>query len=193
MDEDRSQKTIWRRRIALMVFVAFVVGVPLTIVLRDDDDKPASVRPTADAPRLSAGVKDPGLKVGYRVPKGWKEKKAASAIQLTSNDRSVLVAIAAPAGASERDRVLEDSLASIRTGYNGVEIHPGSGKKVGGLDAKGAVVVARTKEGGKLRILVAAMKGRKRTYLVEVFTAAGAEPERIAEAQVALNSLRLRG
>jgi hypothetical protein len=40
---------------------------------------------------------------------------------------------------------------------------------------------------------IAVAKGSKRAYLVEVFTAANAAPERVREAQVALNSFRLEG
>jgi hypothetical protein len=55
------------------------------------------------------------------------------------------------------------------------------------------VIAAKTPDGNELRIVVAVAKGKKRAYLVEVFTAANAPVERVREAQVALNSLRLEG
>ena len=67
------------------------------------------------------------------------------------------------------------------------------GKEVGGLDAKGAVVSAHTGDGTALRMLVAVASGKAHTYLVQVLTARGAPTRRLAEAQLALNTLRLRG
>jgi hypothetical protein len=183
---------IWRRRVALMAAVALVVAIPLTLLIGDDDDD-AVEAPVATAPALNPVAGDRSLDVNYQVPEGWTERKKAKAIQLQSRDRSTLIAIAAPAKASEAGRLLKDTLAAFRSGYEDVDVRPGAGKQVGGLDAKGAVITAKTPDGNELRIVVAVAKGKKRAYLVEVFTAANADPERVVEAQVALKSLRLEG
>lgn len=188
-----DQGTIWRRRVLLMAVVALVVAIPATILIRGGDDDGDAEAPLATAPSLNPAVANKGLDVTYQVPEGWKESKKAKAIQLQSKDRSVLIAIAAPAAASEAGPLLDDTLAAIRSGYKNVEASPGSGKQVGGLDAKGAVISAKTRDGNELRIVVAVAKGKKRAYLVEVFSAANAPVERVREAQVALNSLRLEG
>jgi hypothetical protein len=188
-----DQGTIWRRRVLLMAVVALVIAIPATILIRAGDDDGDAEAPVATAPPLNAAVANKGLDVTYQVPEGWEESKKAKAIQLQSKDRSVLIAIAAPASASKAGPLLDDTLASIRSGYKNVEVRPGSGKQVGGLDAKGAVISAKTPDGNELRIVIAVAKGKKRAYLVEVFTAANAAPERVREAQVALNSLRLEG
>jgi hypothetical protein len=187
-----TQGTIWRRRALLMLIVALLVAIPVTILIRGGGDE-ESAAPTLAAPALNPGVKSRALDVSYQVPEGWKESKKAKAIQLRSNDRSVLIAIASPAPASKSGPLLDDTLASIRSGYRDVRIQPGSGRQVGGLDAKGAVVAAKTRDGNELRIVVAVAEGKKRAYLVEVFTAVSADPERLREAQVALNSVRLEG
>jgi hypothetical protein len=101
------------------------------------------------------------------------------------------MAIAAPAPVSATGDILDDALASTRRSYKRVDVNPGFGRRVGGLRARGAVVSATNKAGTELRILIAAMKGEKRAYLVEVFTAASATPERVAAAQAVLNELRL--
>jgi predicted Zn-dependent protease len=187
-----TQGTIWRRRALLMLIVALLVAIPVTILIRGGDDE-ESAPPTVAAPALNPGVQSRALDVRYQVPEGWKESKKAKAIQLLSTDRSVLIAIASPALASKSGALLDDALASIRSGYRDARIQPGSGRQVGGLDAKGAVVAAKTRAGNELRIVVAVAEGKKRAYLVEVFTAVSADPERLREAQVALNSLRLEG
>jgi hypothetical protein len=186
------QAKIWRRRALLMFGVALLVAIPATVLIRDGDDEETAA-PTVTAPALNPGVSDRSLDISYQVPKGWKESKKSRAVQLQSQDRSVLIAVAAPAQASKSGPLLDDTLAAIRSGYKNVRVHPGTGRQVGGLDAKGAVVTAKTSDGNELRIVVAVAKGKKRAYLVEVFTAANAPTERIAEAQVALNSLRLEG
>jgi hypothetical protein len=187
-----AMSPIWRRRALLMFVVALLVAIPATILIRggEDEESPA---PTVTAPALNPGVKDKSLDFRYQVPEGWTESKKAKAVQLKSEDRSVLIAIAAPADASQSGPLLDDTLAAIRSGYRNVRINPGSGPKVGGLNAKGAVVTAKTTDGNELRIVVAVAKGQKRAYLVQVFTAANAPVERVREAQVALNSLQLEG
>jgi hypothetical protein len=188
-----DQGQIWRRRVLLMAVVALLVAIPATILIRGGDDDGDGETPVAAAPALNPAVGNKSLDVTYQVPEGWKESKKAKAIQLQSEDRSVLIAIAAPAAAPRAGRLLNDTLASIRSGYKNVEVRPGSGKQVGGLNSKGAVIAAKTPDGNELRIVVAVAKGKKRAYLVEVFTAANAPVERVREAQVALNSLALEG
>jgi hypothetical protein len=188
-----DQGTIWRRRVGLMAAVALLVAIPVTLLIRGGDDDDDSAAPVATAPALNPAVANKQLDVSYQVPEGWREAKKEKAVQLQSRDRSVLIAIAAPAAASKSGTLLKDTLAAFRSGYKDVEIRPGSGRQVGGLDAKGAVIAAKTPDGNRLRIVVAVAKGKKRAYLVEVFTAFNADPVRVREAQVALNSLRLEG
>jgi hypothetical protein len=178
-----------------MAVVGFAVAVPATLLLDDEDDDdgpaPASISLAIEEPRVPAlgpGGTDPGIGVSYRVPRDWTETKEASAIRLRSGDRSAEIVIAAPAPASESKTVLDDALAAIEQGYDDVEIARGSGREIGGLDAEGAVVSASA-DGVALRIVVAVATGGDRTYLVEVFTAAQIAPERLREAQAALNSL----
>ena len=180
-----------------MLAVGLVIAVPVTALLLSDDDTdeaPPAPLPIAQSspstPALGAGGHDRGLNVSYRIPSGWTAKKEASAVRLRSGDHSAEIVIAAPAQASEAGNVLDEALAAIRKGYGEVEVAPGSGREIGGLEARGAVVTATT-SGVELRILVAVASGRGRTYLVEVFTTAAISAPRLREAQIALNSLRL--
>jgi hypothetical protein len=189
-----SSATIWRRRVILMAVVGILVAIPVTLLLRDGNDGSTTSARTAGspAPELGSGKRDRGLDVTYRLPDGWSEDKKASAIRLTSDSGAVEIVVAAPAAASAASGVLDDALAAIRDGYDEVEISRGSGKKVGGLEARGAVVRAGTPE-GSLRILVAVAEGKERAYLVEVFTATDVNADDLRSAQAALNSLQLNG
>jgi hypothetical protein len=100
--------------------------------------------------------------------------------------------IAAPAPAADADAVLEQALGAFEAEYDDVEIAPGSGREIGGIEAKGAVVEA-TRAGEKLRVIVAVAPGKEHAYLVEVFTTTEISAERLREAQVVLNSLELNG
>jgi hypothetical protein len=175
-----------------MAVVGLLVAIPITILISGDDDGPQAPATTAaqPPPDLGPGVEDRGLGVNYRLPEDWEESKEASAIRLNSPDSSAEIVIAAPAPAADADPLLQQTLDAFDASYDHVDIAPGSGRQVGGLDAKGAVVQA-TREGQRLRILVAVAPGTERAYLVEVFTTAGISENRLREAQVTLNSLEL--
>jgi carbamate kinase len=176
-----------------MAIVGFAVAIPVTLLISGgDDDEPAQPPPTTEAgpPPLGPAERDRGIGVRYQVSDGWRQEKKASAIRLRSPDRNAQIVIASPAPASESESVLDDALAALRSGYEDVDVTSGSGPRLGGLRTKGAVARVRTREGARLRVLVAVTKGERRAYLVEVFTAADAAPERIREAQVTLNSLK---
>jgi hypothetical protein len=189
--------TIWKRRAALMGVIGVLVAIPLTLILRGGDDDgeaapTAKTTTTLPEPELSSAKSDSGLDIDYRVPEGWSEQKKESAIRLASRDQAAQIVIAAPADASEASGVLDDTLAAIRSGYQDAHVSPGSGKEIGGLEAKGAVIRASTGD-ADLRILVAVAAGDQRAYLVEVFTAAEIGGDDLRDAQATLNSLKLKG
>ena len=126
---------------------------------------------------------------GCRAP-GPRER---GAIRLRSDDRTTELAVTARAGADAQRAVLTSELDGIQRGYRVASLKAGSGRTVGGLHAKGAVVSARTRSGTVLRILVAVASGKAHTYVVEVFSAAEAPPARLIQAQLALRTLKLTG
>lgn len=180
-----------------MAVVGLLVAIPVTLLIRDGDDTGSSLPESATTavqapPKVGPQEDDPGLAVSYRVPKDWEESKESSAIRLSSPDSSAEVVVAAPAPAADSDLLLEQTLDAFRAQYDDVEVAPGSGREVGGIEAKGAVVTAAQGD-AELRILVAVAPGEERAYLVEVFTTPGVSAERLREAQVALNSLEFKG
>jgi hypothetical protein len=189
-----NSRLIWRRRAVLMAVIGLIVAIPVTLLLRDSDDKPASAEQSPGIERipLNPAVGDSEIQAVYQVPEGWDLKHEGDVLKLASADDMVQVGITSPGPAEDAGKLLDEALAGIEETYDAVEVNPGSGKKVGGLPAKGAVIAARAKD-AELRILVAVTKGEERAYLVEVFTAATAPPRRVAEAQRFLNSLELEG
>jgi hypothetical protein len=184
--------TIWKRRIALMAVVGLVVAIPVTLLVRGGDDDDASPPDSASPapPALGPTERDGGIGVSYQVAEGWLARKESSAIRLRSRGREAEIVIASPARSSDADAVLAEAVAAIRSGYEDVDLDPGSGPKLGGLVTKGAVATVKTRDGARLRILVAVTKGERHAHLVEVFTAPDAPAELLREAQGTLNSLR---
>jgi hypothetical protein len=172
------------------------VAIPVTVVMRsnaEEEPLPEPIDVEAQLP-LNPRVVQEEIDAEYQVPQGWQQGAADDVLKLSSGNDSVQVGIRDAGPAGDTGELLDVALADLKLTYDRVEVAHGSGKKVGGLAAKGAVVSARKPKGDdELRILVAAAEGRRRAYLVEVFTAAEAPPRAVAEAQRLLNSLRLTG
>jgi hypothetical protein len=186
---------IWRRRVTLMAVIGLAIAIPATILIASSggDDEPASVPGIDEQLPLNPAVNDKHLDAAYSVPEGWSLKESdAGTLKLHSEDGSVQVGISSPGPAKDSAEILQAALASIRGRYQQVEVQRGSGKHVGGVPTKGAVVRARSDD-VELGILVAVATGDKRAYLVEVFTNAEAPARPIAEAQRLLDSLRFKG
>jgi hypothetical protein len=181
-----------------MAAIGLAIALPATIVLRSSEKEEPAGTSIEEAVPLNPEVANDELEADYQVPEGWtlvsEGEEEDQILKLSSRDDAVQVGISAPAPAHDSAKVLDTALEDLRRIYGKVKVGRGSGKKIGGLDAKGAVVSARNeKEGVDLSILVAVGEGRKRTYLVEVFSPAGAPPKSVAEAQRLLDSLRLKG
>jgi hypothetical protein len=190
-----------------MAAVSIAVAIPATVLIRgsDEDGKSgsgsgaAATSTAAAAPQFGAQrVRDASLGVEVRVPRGWSESREASAIRLRSEDGTTEVAISAPAPAGATTDVLQTAVNAIRSGYSDATAIPNAGKglagkTVGGLPAGSAALLARTEKGSQLRIVLSAASGDSHTYLVEIFNAVASAPERLAEAQLALSSLKLTG
>lgn len=190
-----TSSAIWWRRVVLMVLLGLIVAIPVTLLIRGSgDDSSTSEGPTIDERLpLNPVVVDDRLQARYSVPEGWKlDRHDGEVLDLRSRDRSVVIGISSPGRAGDAGAVLRSALDSLRASYESVEVDPGSGRRLGGLPAEGAVVTAQGDD-VDLRILVAVMAGEGRAYLVEVFTAASAPEKQVAQAQRFLHSLELRG
>ena len=87
--------------------------------------------------------------------------------------------------------MLDSAVSALQSEYDEVEVGEGDGRTIAGLPTATAVVSATNARGTVLRVLVAAVKGRKEAYLVQVFAAEGAGERRLAEAQTVIGALEL--
>ncbi len=190
-------RVIWIRRAVLMVVVGLVVAVPVTLLARGGGDEEGQGRGGTRLvePQLSPSVGDKALDLRYSVPKRWEQRERGGVIRLTSPDGRAGMTLSAPGPVGDAEAIFDTAIAVLGENYDRVEVERTfDGKRVGGLESKGAVVGARDREGTELRFLVAVARGKKRAYLVEFFTtAAGGRRGSLLEAQAALSSLRFMG
>ena len=178
-----------------MAVVGLLVAVPVTIAVREDED--AAPRGTTVPADTGVGLGklrfDRALGVEYRLPPGWRARRKASVLRFTKPGEGVVVAVSAPGPRRDAELIGREALTSLRSNYVGVRVVQRiGGRQIGGLPARGFVVLARVPKRGALRVLVASARGEKRAYLLEVFVAAR-DPDGLVEAQALLNELHLEG
>ena len=179
---------------AAALLVVVVVAVVANAVSGDDDGaQPAQPQPlpAPPAPQAEGVFNDPRVGVIATRPEGWDAERRRNAVRLVSEDESVVVAVSSPGRARDYEDVLESAVAALESQYAKVEVGEGDGRTIAGRPTASAVVSATNSRGTDLRVLVAAVRGRREAYLVQVFAAAGAGERRLAEAQTIIRSLQL--
>jgi hypothetical protein len=192
-----DQRTIWKRRAALMAAIALIVAIPVAIALGGGGDgpDPAADPPQAAAPELGEVDSDRKLDVVLRLPDGWTRRDKKDAVAYRSADRSVLVAISAPGPAGDADSIQSAAVDAVKGQYRGVKVIKASSRgRLGGRPAETAAIAARNpKTRDPVRILVSTARGVRRAYLVEVFAAGSNPTAALIQAQAVLNGLELKG
>lgn len=168
-----------------------VLAIALVASGGGEEERPAVPATAASpVPRVAGSFSDPRVGVALSRPEGWTAARRRGAVRLRSRDRSVLVAVAS-AGQADAGGVLNAALRELRGEYEGVRVGDTGTTRIAGRPARSAVVSATSARGTALRVVVAAVEGRRQVYLVEVFAAQNASEARLAEAQTVINSLRL--
>jgi hypothetical protein len=186
-----------RHRAAAIAAVALLALIVIAILASgSDDEEPEQARPEPPSlavPESDEAVTVRGTGISVQPPRGWATRRTRRSIQMRSPDRTTLVVVSAPPRARRPATLLRGALAEIRARYRDVSIGGTAGSRLGRRPGISRVVSARNRRGTRLRVLVAAARGRRRAWLAEVFSAEGAPQRRLVEGQVALRSLRLSG
>lgn len=184
-----------RRRSSAIAVAVLLAGVGIGVLAGggEGDREPAAL-PLPAAPQGGAEVALEQIGVTLRRPPGWSLSRGGRELVFRSRDRAAVLSISSPPQApSTAAALLKSALRAIGRSYSDVTARPGDGRRVAGLPTSGVVVSARNRRGVRLRVLVAAVQGRRRAWLVQVFATGGSSTARLVEAQVALQSLRLEG
>jgi hypothetical protein len=174
------------RAIALgaILVIAAIIGGLVSLGGGDDEDGGDHTQ------ELQTSLVDPETGIGVHWPRGWAKLEKADKFAFQSPDKAVLVAISAPAPASQAAQVRRDVIAATAQQYRNPTIGRGSDRKFGGLESAGALISGRGPRGPSTT-LVAVAPGATKAYLLEVYSASGASAEALAGAQLILNSLEL--
>lgn len=194
----RSNRRALGRDPVLIGVVALAVVLVLVVVGAisiggDEDEGDADTSPLPAPPRAGEVIRQPAIGATIRKPRRWSHSRADRSITLRGPDRTVIMSVSLPPGADRSAAVLQSGVAELRRQYRGVRVVGADRRRVGGLPTNSVVTAATNARGTKLRILTSAPQGRRRAWLVQIFSAAGTKPRRLAEAQVAIGTLRLTG
>jgi hypothetical protein len=194
----RSPGQLWGRRTVLagLALIALAVLGAIILLAEDDDDGGGSqtaVQQGVDQrlPEVGASLDDAKTGIAVEWPADWTKVEKRGAFGFRSPDRTLLVLISAPADAADADQLRKDAIASTAAEYKNPVVRPGKGRTIGGLRAEGATISGRG-PGGQSLTLVAVAAGKQHAYLFQVLTTENAPSKRLVEAQLILNSLRLR-
>jgi hypothetical protein len=176
------------------VAVILILGiVGMVVTGGDDEGVDADTSPLSPVPRAGRVIEHPTIGARIRKPRRWTHRRAGRSLTMRSPDRTVIMSVSLPPGTDRSARVLESGIAAVRRQYRRVRLIGTDKRRVAGLPTISVVSSAANNRGVNLRILTSAPQGRTRAWLVQVFSAARAKERRLAEAQVAIGTLRLTG
>jgi len=184
-----------RAVIGAVILANVIVVVGVVLLARSDDGENGQNDATElsrKLPRPGRAVENRAIGVRIRKPRGWAHERAGNSLVLRSPDSTTILSVSLPPGATSSAGVLRMAQAAIRREYRRVRVTPQSGR-VADLPAVSVAISGTNRKGTPLNIFVAAAEGRKRAWLVQVFSAPGARSKRLAEAQGAIGTLRLSG
>jgi hypothetical protein len=175
-----------------MIAVAVIGG--LTLVADDDDDggrtSPVQAGTTVQKAELGKSLDDANSGISVSWPGDWRKLEKGGVFAFQSPDKTVVLAISAPADAAGADQLRKDAIASTAAAYKNPVVRPGKGRTIGGRRAEGATISGRG-PAGQSTSLVAVAAGKQNAYLFQVYSAGGAPSDHLVEAQLILNSLQL--
>jgi hypothetical protein len=166
------------------------------LVAGGGSDEPEGATTQAEAPPRTTGRRVVNGSIGATIarPAGWRARSGGRSIDLRDAEGATALSVSLPAGTDRSAAVLAAAVDGVKRSYEDVEVDSGGGKELGGLPAVSAVVHARNRNGVELDLLLSAVQGRKRSWLVQVVSGADRRGGRgLVEAQVALGTLVLRG
>ena len=179
--------------VALAVVLVLVLVGAISIGGDEDEGDVADTSPLPLPPRAGGVIRQPAIGATIRKPRRWSHSRDGRSLTLRGPDRTVIMSVSLPPGADRSAAVLQSGVAELRRQYRGVRVVAADRRRVAGLPTNSVVTAATNARGTKLRILTSAPQGRRRAWLVQIFSAAGTKPRRLAEAQVAIGTLRLTG
>lgn len=199
-DSEKARRPVWRRRVFLVLLPASLAVALLTGIVIADRGEETPSRPAEElppAPDTRGAARGAGGALEVERPRGWREAEVERGVRLRARDGTAELTVVAVTGPGERRAVLADTLDALRESYRSFERVRGpeqgeeGPRRISDRPALTRGFAARTPDGEDVRGLLATVSAAKRTWVVQVVTAADAPAERVVEAQVAVSSIEL--
>ncbi len=178
--------------IAALVLAAMAGTAVLVLGGRSEKDRAGRSSPAAGAP-AGTFFRARGLAVEGIRPPGWRLASSRRAVRLTSPGRAGIVAVSAAPRSVSASALMTSTLAALGRSYRKERLSKRRGAKLGGRAGIAVSGSATNSRGVRLDLLVSTAKGRRRTYLLQVFVARAPAGLRLRQAQALVNSLELSG
>lgn len=178
--------------IAVLVLAAMAGTAVLVLGGRSEKGETQTTPP---APGAAAGTffRARALAVEGIRPPGWRLARSRRAVRLTSPERAGIVAVSAAPRSVGARALMTSTLAALERSYRKVRLSRRRRAQLGGRAGIAVSGSATNSRGVRLDLLVSTAKGRRRTYLLQVFVARAAAGLRLRQAQALVNSLELSG
>lgn len=179
-----------RQPLVLAAAILAVVAVVLAATLGPGsagEDEGTGPEPGAG---LGGSFENRALGVSVDFPEGWRASREGGAVRVRRVDDKALVSISPADRGESPGELLEASFAAISDNYRSVERLSRERIEISGEPATARTLVGVNEEDVRLRILLAAVESRGRSYLLNVF-ATKENDALLLEVESILNSLEL--
>jgi hypothetical protein len=172
--------TLRRRRIGALI-VAVLIAVPSYVLLNRgsgstisaEDYQRAATDPAAALRVLSHRITSPQQGIEVLYPSGWRGELVNGGVRVTSDDNATGVLVSPRGTAAQATSVLKAAVSGISASLQGAKAtYPRRQTPIAGRPA-GEAVVTGTRNGARLRILVAVVRGGRVSYVITVLAPPG--------------------
>jgi len=171
--------------------LAAMAGTAVLLLGRGSDDERTGTSPPAPQPTGTV-FRSAQLGVAGIRPPGWRLRGSRRALRLTSPERAAIVAISATPRSVGASALISSTLAAVGRSYRNQRLSRRRRAELGGYAGIAVSGSATNSRGVRLDLLISTAKGRRRTYLLQVFVARAARL-RVVEAQGLVESLEFSG
>lgn len=151
---------------------------------------PPTPAPAEALPTAGESVQGAEGALEFHKPASWKRRTVEDVTVLSPRGGGLELTLSAPGPAGDWAILREQTVAGLKTQLEKATVVTTREQVVDGRPSQTTVMSAK-QEGGELRVLVTAVKGHERAYLITLFTPELASPAALAEGQAVIDSLRL--
>lgn len=178
---------------AVFAGLVIVVIVGLTVGGGSSQSSARHRPPPAPLPRLVQLFGSPAIGVVGAAPRDWSALRGPDFVLVRNRARAAQVLIKALVTRATPKALLAVAVQAAKRTYGQITVKRGHGTILGRLPARSFVLYTHGARGRRIRILVAAARGRRLGYVLEALTFQPAPLKESIETQQIVLTLRLTG